>query len=60
MKLANSTKPNDYLPFLQKVDFTGVTGRIAFDSRGDLRTAPVTLYEAKSGHFVPVETSTLK
>lgn len=60
MKLANSTKPNDYLPFLQKVDFIGVTGRIAFDSRGDLRTAPVTLYEAKSGHFVPVETSTLK
>jgi branched-chain amino acid transport system substrate-binding protein len=60
MKLANSTNPHDYLPFLQKVDFTGVTGRIAFDSKGDLRTAPVTLYEAKSGHFVPVETSTLK
>jgi branched-chain amino acid transport system substrate-binding protein len=60
MKLANSTVPQDYLPALKKIDFQGVTGRIAFDNNGDLRTAAVTLYEAKSGHFVPVETSTLK
>jgi branched-chain amino acid transport system substrate-binding protein len=60
MKLANSTVPQDYSPALKKIDFQGVTGRIAFDKNGDLRTAAVTLYEAKSGHFVPVETSTLK
>jgi branched-chain amino acid transport system substrate-binding protein len=60
MKLANSTAPRDYLPALRKVDFAGVTGPIAFDGKGDLRKAPVTVYEAKAGHFVPVETSTLK
>jgi branched-chain amino acid transport system substrate-binding protein len=60
MKIANSTSPHDYLPALQKVDFAGVTGRIAFDNKGDLRAAPVTLYEAKTGHFVPVQTTTLK
>jgi branched-chain amino acid transport system substrate-binding protein len=60
MKLADSTSPHDYLPRLKQVDFSGVTGRIAFDSKGDLRSATVTLYKAKSGHFVPVETRTLK
>ncbi|PRD74626.1 branched chain amino acid ABC transporter substrate-binding protein [Burkholderia multivorans] len=60
MKLANSTVPAEYLPAMKKVDFQGVTGRIAFDDRGDLRAAAVTLYEVKKGKYQPVNTITLK
>ncbi|MEM5386779.1 hypothetical protein VSR68_24735 [Paraburkholderia phymatum] len=58
MKLADSTAPADYLPAIKKVEFDGVTGKIAFDSKGDLRAAAVTLYEAKGGKFQPVSTVT--
>ncbi|QCP49616.1 branched-chain amino acid ABC transporter substrate-binding protein [Trinickia violacea] len=60
MKLANSTAPADYLPAMKKVTFEGVTGKIAFDEKGDLRAANVTLYEAKSGKFSPMTTVSLK
>ncbi|WP_028219697.1 branched-chain amino acid ABC transporter substrate-binding protein [Paraburkholderia oxyphila] len=60
MILANSAAPADYLPAMKKVDFEGVTGRIAFDNKGDLRAARVTLYEARSGKFSPMTTVTLK
>jgi branched-chain amino acid transport system substrate-binding protein len=60
MRLADSTVPADYLPAMKKVDFDGVTGKIAFDNKGDLRTANVTLYEAKGGKFVPIDTVSLK
>lgn len=60
MKLANSTNPAQYLPAMKKVDFDGVTGKIAFDNKGDLRTANVTLYEAKTGKFVPIDVVSLK
>jgi len=60
MKLANSTNPSDYLPAMKKVEFDGVTGKIAFDEKGDLRAASVTLYEAKNGRFSPMTVVTLK
>jgi branched-chain amino acid transport system substrate-binding protein len=60
MKLADSTTPADFLPAMKKVDFDGVTGRIAFDEKGDLRAASVTLYQAKNGKFSPMNTVTLK
>lgn len=60
MKLADATAPTDYLPAMKKVDFEGVTGRIQFDEKGDLKAANVTLYEAKSGKFSPLTTVTLK
>lgn len=58
MKEAGSTKPSAYMPALKKLQMQGVTGPIAFDSKGDLRAAGVTLYEAKSGKFVPVSVVT--
>ncbi|SIT40186.1 putative leucine transporter subunit periplasmic-binding component of ABC superfamily [Paraburkholderia piptadeniae] len=58
MKLADSIAPADYLPAMKKVEFDGVTGKIAFDAKGDLRAAAVTLYEAKGGKFQPVSTVT--
>jgi branched-chain amino acid transport system substrate-binding protein len=60
MKLANSTVPAEYLPAMKKLDFEGVTGKISFDDRGDLRAAAVTLYEVKNGKYQPMTTVTLK
>jgi branched-chain amino acid transport system substrate-binding protein len=50
MQKANSAEPAKYLPELAKVSYDGVTGPIAFDARGDLRNAAVTLYTFRSGH----------
>jgi branched-chain amino acid transport system substrate-binding protein len=60
MKQADSTVPADYLPAMKKIDFDGVTGKIAFDSGGDLRAANVTLYEVKNGKYVPDTTVSLR
>ncbi len=51
MKLAGSTEPAAYLPALQKVDFQGVTGRIAFDDKGDVRDGGVSLYRFADGKW---------
>ena len=56
MKAANSVEPQVYLPALGKVNFTGVTGQISFDAKGDLLGGPVTLYQLKSGKWEVLET----
>jgi branched-chain amino acid transport system substrate-binding protein len=56
MKKANSTEPAKYLPELSKTSRQGVTGPIAFDEKGDLRSGPITLYEVKAGKWVTLET----
>lgn len=60
MRLADSTVPADYQPAIKNVDFDGVTGRIAFDDRGDLRAANVTLYTVSNGKYGPMSTVALK
>lgn len=60
MELANSTSPKDFLPAMKKVSFQGVTGPIAFDNKGDLRSTNVTLYQAKGGRFQTLQTVPLK
>lgn len=60
MRLADSTVPADYQPAMKNVDFDGVTGRIAFDDRGDLRAANVTLYTVSNGKYGPMSTVALK
>jgi branched-chain amino acid transport system substrate-binding protein len=50
MQKANSAEPAKYLPELAKINYDGVTGPIAFDARGDIRNAAVTLYTFQSGH----------
>jgi branched-chain amino acid transport system substrate-binding protein len=60
MKLADSTVPAQYLSSMKKIDYKGVTGRISFDERGDLRSAVVTLYEVKGGKYQPISTVVLK
>ncbi|HRA77291.1 MAG TPA: branched-chain amino acid ABC transporter substrate-binding protein [Burkholderiaceae bacterium] len=49
MQKANSTDPKKYLPELAKIQYDGVTGRIAFDPRGDIKDGALTLYTFKGG-----------
>ncbi|MBI3776108.1 MAG: branched-chain amino acid ABC transporter substrate-binding protein [Gammaproteobacteria bacterium] len=56
MKAANSVEPQTYLAALNNVNFTGVTGQISFDAKGDLKGGPVTLYELKGGKWTVLET----
>lgn len=56
MKQANSSKPASYSPVLKSIQYTGITGRIAFDQFGDLKNPTSTLYQVKGGKWVPVTT----
>ena len=52
MKRADSATPATYLPELVKTHFTGVTGPIAFDDKGDILGGAVTVYQAQGGEWV--------
>src|SRR5574341_518074 len=54
MQKANSTDPKKYLPELAKLEYSGATGRIAFDSKGDRKDAEMTIFTMKSGKLLPV------
>ncbi len=56
MKRAGSADPAKYLPELSKVHFTGITGEIAFDEKGDRRDSAITVYRVKHGKWHFVET----
>ncbi|MGJ9416578.1 branched-chain amino acid ABC transporter substrate-binding protein [Massilia sp. CMS3.1] len=49
MVKAGSTAPAKYLPVLATIQYKGVTGPIAFDTRGDIRDGTITLYTFKGG-----------
>ena len=49
MQSANSADPKKYLPALSKVSYDGVTGKIAFDSKGDILNGALTFYTYKGG-----------
>lgn len=49
MKKANSAEPAKYLPVLAKTSYNGVTGKIVFDARGDIKDGALTLYTYKGG-----------
>ena len=54
MQKANSADPKKYLPEVAKIDFNGVTGKIAFDAKGDRKDAEMTIFTMKGGKIVPV------
>jgi branched-chain amino acid transport system substrate-binding protein len=54
MKKANSADPKKYLPELQKISFTGATGPISFDDKGDRKDAEITIFTMKGGKIEPV------
>jgi branched-chain amino acid transport system substrate-binding protein len=54
MKKANSTDPKAYLAELQKISFSGSTGPINFDEKGDRKDAEVTVFTMKGGKIEPL------
>ena len=54
MKKADSADPKVYLPELQKLSFTGSTGPIAFDDKGDRKDAEITIFTMKGGKIEPL------
>ena len=54
MQKANSAEPAKYLPELQKISFTGATGPIAFDDKGDRKDAEMTIFTMKGGKIEPI------
>ena len=56
MKLADSVEPSKYMAMIPKVRFTGVTGEIGFDDKGDVLGGAISLYRVKGGKWEVVET----
>jgi branched-chain amino acid transport system substrate-binding protein len=54
MKKANSTDPKKYLGELQKISFTGASGPISFDDKGDRKDAEITMFSMKGGKLEPI------
>lgn len=47
MKIANSTDPEAIAAAMQKVNFEGLIGQIAFDPIGDIKGGAISIFEAK-------------
>ncbi len=54
MQKAGSSDPKVYLPELAKIEYQGVTAKIAFESDGELKNPQMTLYEYKAGKKTPL------
>ena len=53
---SNAIEPAKFLPEMGKTNYQGVIGPIAFDEKGDLKNAPITIYVVKGGKWEPLET----
>jgi branched-chain amino acid transport system substrate-binding protein len=56
MQRAGSAEPVAYLAELAKTNHAGVTARITFDEKGDLKGGAVTLYQVQGGKWQPLQT----
>jgi branched-chain amino acid transport system substrate-binding protein len=56
IRQANSAKPGEFMPALRAMQYDGITGKIAFDTNGDLKNPTSTLYQVKGGRWFPVTT----
>ncbi len=56
MQKADSADPAKYLPVLARLEMNGVSGTVAFDQNGDIKTGAVTIYRVKNGKWEVVET----
>ena len=54
MKKANSTDPAKFAPEMFNVSFTGATGTVAFDQKGDRKDAEMTIFKLQGGKVVPI------
>jgi branched-chain amino acid transport system substrate-binding protein len=56
MQKAGSAEPAKYLPEVGKVELEGVTAKIAFDEKGDIKGGAVTIYQVRKGQWTAVQT----
>ena len=56
MQQADSVEPAKYLPKLAGITHDGVTAKINFDEKGDLKGGMITLYQVKNGQWEVLET----
>lgn len=56
IKRAGSADPEKIVEALPKADYQGVTSKIAFDEKGDLKNGAITLYTSKDGKWEPLDT----
>ncbi len=54
MKKANSVDPAKFAPEIFNVSFTGATGKVEFDAKGDRKDADITIFKLQGGKVVPV------
>ncbi|HUQ29417.1 MAG TPA: branched-chain amino acid ABC transporter substrate-binding protein [Usitatibacter sp.] len=55
MKKADSTDPAKFMPMVNQVSFTGATGKVEFDAKGDRKDAEMTIFRmGKDGKIQPV------
>jgi branched-chain amino acid transport system substrate-binding protein len=56
MRKADSSDPAKYLPALAGITHDGVTAKVSFDAKGDIKDGAVTLYQVKNGKWEVLET----
>jgi branched-chain amino acid transport system substrate-binding protein len=56
MQKADSVEPAKYLPVLATITHDGVTAKIQFDEKGDLKGGAITVYQVQHGKWQPLET----
>jgi branched-chain amino acid transport system substrate-binding protein len=54
MKKANSADPAKFMPEMYNVSFTGATGKVEFDAKGDRKEAEITIFRLKDGSIKPL------
>lgn len=54
IRKANSLDPQKLIEALHTIDYTGVTGKIEFDGKGDQKFAAVSVYQVKSQKITPL------
>ena len=56
MQKAASIEPAKYLPALAKLTHNGITAKIEFDEKGDLKGGEITLYQVQKGKWQALQT----
>ena len=56
MKRADSVESAKFLPEIGKTDYQGVTAKVQFDDKGDLKGGSISLYQVKDGKWEYRET----
>jgi len=54
MKKVNSVDPAKFSPEIFNVSFTGATGKVEFDAKGDRKDAEITIFRLKDAKVVPI------